>query len=64
MGLVELYEMRLRRFTDDDVAVAQFLTTQAERRLEAVGGTDEPLRRPRAYELPSDGEAPRTPRTR
>lgn len=63
-GLVELYEMRLRRFTEDDVAVAQFLTTQAERRLEVVGGTDGPRRRPRLYELPPDGRAPRTPRTR
>ncbi len=63
-GLVELYEMRLRRFAEDDVAIAEFLTTQAERRLEVVGGTDEPLRRPRVYELPPDGETPRAPRTR
>lgn len=63
-GLVELYEMRLRPFTDDDIAVAEFLTTQAERRLEAVGGADERLRRPRrVYELPDD-DAPRVPRTR
>ena len=61
-GLVELYEMRLRAFTDDDIAVAQFLTTQAERRLELVGAADEPLRRPRVYELPDD--TPRVPRTR
>ena len=33
-GLVELYEMRLRRFGEDDIAVAQFLVAQAERRLE------------------------------
>ena len=60
-GLVELYEMRLRRFTDDDVAIAQFLTTQAERRLEVVGSTDAPRQRPPVYELPPDGEASRTP---
>ncbi len=35
-GLVELYEMRLRRFGEDDIAVAQFLVAQAERRLETV----------------------------
>ena len=39
-GLVELYEMRLRRFNDDDVAVAQFLATQAERRLEAIASVE------------------------
>lgn len=63
-GLVELYKMRLRRFTDDDVAIAQFLTTQAERRLEVVGSTDAPRQRPPVYELPPDGEVPRTPGTR
>jgi GAF domain-containing protein len=64
-GLVELYEMRLRRFGEDDLAVAQFLAAQAERRLEVVGDAHEPLRRPAVYELP-DGPAsrPRTPRTR
>ncbi len=64
-GLVELYEMRLRRFNEEDVAVAQFLVTQAERRLEIVGDTDDELRRPAIYELPGDeGSRPRTPRTR
>ena len=64
-GLVELYEMRLRRFTDEDVAVAQFLVTQAERRLEIVGDTPDDRRRPAVYELPGDeGSRPRTPRTR
>jgi diguanylate cyclase (GGDEF)-like protein len=62
-GLVELYEMRLRTFSDDDIAVAEFLAVQAERRLEVVGGVDEPHRRPRVYELPGD-DAPRAPRTR
>jgi diguanylate cyclase (GGDEF)-like protein len=59
-GLVELYEMRLRRFTGDELVVAQFLTTHAERRL-AVVGTRMPLRPlPPVYELPaaSDTEEP------
>ncbi len=64
-GLVELYEMRLRRFGEDDIAVAQFLAAQAERRLEVVGDAHEPLRRPAVYELPdSPASRPRTPRTR
>jgi diguanylate cyclase (GGDEF)-like protein len=64
-GLIELYEMRHRRFGDEDIAVAQFLVAQAERRLEAVDDSDERLRRPAVYELP-DGEPsrPRTPRVR
>jgi diguanylate cyclase (GGDEF)-like protein len=62
-GLVELYEMRLRTFTDDDIAVAEFLTMHAERRLEAVDVVDEPRSRPRVYELPGD-DSPRVPRTR
>ena len=41
-GLVELYEMRLRQFTEDDVAIAVFLTTQAERRLGVVGADSAP----------------------
>jgi len=63
-GLVELYEMRLRRFTEDDVAITQFLAAQAERRLLAVGSTDAPRQRPPVYELPPGGEPPRAPRTR
>ena len=63
-GLVELYEMRLRRFGDDDIAVAQFLVTQAQRRLELVAGTDDALRRPRVYELPPGAETSPRPRTR
>jgi diguanylate cyclase (GGDEF)-like protein len=39
-GLVEVYEMRLRRFTDDDVAVARFLVEAAERRLAELGPAD------------------------
>jgi len=63
-GLVELYEMRLRRFTEDDVSVGQFLVSQAERRLEVVAANDPPRRRPPVYELPSDETAPRGPSTR
>jgi diguanylate cyclase (GGDEF)-like protein len=63
-GLVELYEMRLRRFTEDEIAIARFLTTHAERRL-AVVGTRAPLRQwPRVYELPPEARAPRGRRTR
>ena len=63
-GLIELYEMRLRRFAEDDVAVAQFLVSQAERRLETVADANDPRRRPRVYELPPGSDSPRTPRTR
>ena len=61
-GLVELYEMRLRRFSDDAIAVARFLTGQAERRLAEIGARELPSRQPPVYELPSDAE--RRPRTR
>jgi diguanylate cyclase (GGDEF)-like protein len=63
-GLVELYEMRHRRFGDDDVAVAEFLVTQAGKRLESVAGPDDPRRRPRVYELPPDDSPRRGPSTR
>ncbi|MGI8885622.1 MAG: diguanylate cyclase domain-containing protein [Gaiellaceae bacterium] len=53
-GLVELYEMRLRQFTEDDVAIAGFLTAQAQRRLDVIEPGSTPLRRPRVYELPPD----------
>jgi len=61
-GLVELYEMRLRTFGADEVAVAQLLVHQAERRLEVVGDGPIPPKGRRVYELP--GEAGRPPRTR
>ena len=74
-GLVELYEMRFRRFGEDDIAVAQFLVAQAERRLETVATSDEGKQRPPVYELPPDsgkavptayevGAAPRVTRQR
>jgi GAF domain-containing protein len=56
-GLIELYEMRLRRFGDEDIAVAQFLAAQAERRLEEVADLDDPRRRPAVYRLPGDEPA-------
>ncbi len=63
-GLIELYEMRFRRFGDDDVAVSKFLVAQAERRLEAVASDDGPKRRPQVYELPPGAGKPPRPRTR
>jgi diguanylate cyclase (GGDEF)-like protein len=63
-GLIELYEMRLRRFGEDDFAVAEFLVAQAQRRLETVAGSEDVRRRPRVYELPPDSEKPPRPRTR
>jgi diguanylate cyclase (GGDEF)-like protein len=36
-GLVEIYDMRMRRFTADDEAVAGFLVAQAGRRIETIG---------------------------
>ena len=63
-GLVELYEMRLRRFGADEIAVAQFLVAQAERKLESVAGGDDVTLRPRVYELPSEAVRSPRPRTR
>ena len=65
-GLVELYEMRHRRFNEEDIAVAQFLVAQAERRLEAVADTgDRRRRQPAVCELPEDDASrPRGPRVR
>jgi GAF domain-containing protein len=68
-GLVELYEMRHRRFGEDDVAVAEFLVTEAEKKLESVASPvpspGDSHRRPRIYELPpDDGSSRRAPRTR
>jgi len=63
-GLVELYEMRLRRFGTDEVAVARFLVSQAERKLEGVADRDEETLRPEVYELPPDAGRPPRPRTR
>ena len=48
---------------EEDVAVAECLVAQAERRLEIVGDTEDGGSRPAVYELP-DGSRPRTPRRR
>lgn len=50
-GLVELYDMRLRRFTPDDRAVAEFLVQQAARRLESFGELDGEVRRLRLFRV-------------
>jgi diguanylate cyclase (GGDEF)-like protein len=63
-GLVEVYEMRMRRFTEDDIVVARFLVGHAERRLAALGADTEPPRQPPVYKLPPPDGPPRTPRTR
>jgi diguanylate cyclase (GGDEF)-like protein len=62
-GLVELYEMRLRRFTEDDLVIARFLVAQAERRLAALGAETAPFGTQPVYELPPE-DLPRGPRTR
>jgi diguanylate cyclase (GGDEF)-like protein len=62
-GLIELYEMRHRRFNEEDIAVAKFLVTQAERRLEVVGDAEDRRDRPAVYELP-DEESSERPRPR
>lgn len=59
-GLVEVYEMRLRRFTEDDVALARFLVESAERRLSELGPDTPSGSLPPLYELPPDAQAPRT----
>ncbi|MBA3434460.1 MAG: diguanylate cyclase, partial [Actinobacteria bacterium] len=53
-GLVELYERRLRSFTESDAGIARLLATQAERRLEVVASESRTRLRPRVYELPPD----------
>ena len=37
-GLVEIYDMRMRRYTPDDEALAGFLVAQAGRRIETLRG--------------------------
>jgi diguanylate cyclase (GGDEF)-like protein len=63
-GLVELYDMRLRRFTEDDVSLAQFLVAQAERRLEEIASLETTSERPPVYELPPDADGSDGPRSR
>lgn len=63
-GLVELYEMRHRRFSEDDVSLARFLVSQAERRLEELAPTGGKRERPPIYELPPSSEEPGGTRSR
>jgi diguanylate cyclase (GGDEF)-like protein len=63
-GLIELYEMRLRRFSADDASIAEFLVTQAEKRLDVVASSEPSRAQPPVYELPPGAEPRRTPRTR
>ncbi len=44
-GLVEIYDMRLRHYDDDEQAVAAFLVGQAARRIEALGAVTVGTRR-------------------
>ena len=44
-GLVEIYDMRLRRFTTEDEALARFLVDQAGRRIESLAERSVPKRR-------------------
>ena len=52
-GLVEMYDMRLRRFTREDEAVAWFLVGQAGRRIESLGEVTDSKRRLPLFRLPS-----------
>ena len=63
-GLVELYEMRLRRFSQDELAVTRFLASHAERRLAAVGSVTALRPEHPVYELPPESGPPRGPQTR
>lgn len=51
-GLVEIYDMRLRRFGREEEAVARFLVGQAGRRIESLGGTVSSKRRLPLFRLP------------
>jgi len=55
-GLVEIYDMRLRRFTPDEESVAWFLVGQAARRIEALGETSPARRRLRQLRLRKPSE--------
>ena len=52
-GLVEIYDMRLRRFSSEDEAVAWFLVSQAGRRIESLAETAGSRRRLPLFRLPS-----------
>ncbi len=54
-GLVELYDMRLRRFADDEIAVAEFLVGQAGRKLESFGDVHGSAKHLPLFRLPPAG---------
>jgi diguanylate cyclase (GGDEF)-like protein len=51
-GLVEVYDMRLRRFAEEEIAVAEFLVGMAGRKLEAIGDATATRRRLPLFRLP------------
>ena len=53
-GLIELYDMRLRRFTREQQAVSEFLVGIAARRIEALGARPPARRLLPLYRLPED----------
>lgn len=52
-GLVEIYDQRLRRFTEQETAAAEFLVAHAGRRLEQLGDISTRRRRLPVFRLPS-----------
>lgn len=52
-GLVEAYDMRLRRFTNDELAAADFIVRQAGRRIEALGDVAVQKRKLPLFRVPS-----------
>ena len=52
-GLVEIYDMRLRRFTPEDEAVGWFLVGQAARRIESFHDVGGNKRRLPLFRVPS-----------
>jgi diguanylate cyclase (GGDEF)-like protein len=54
-GLVEVYDMRLRRFADDAAAAIEFLTALTALRLEELGALEQPRRRLPLFRLPATG---------
>lgn len=54
-GLVEIYDQRLRRFTEQEMAAGEFLVGHAGRRLEQLGDLSTKRRRLPVFRLPSIG---------
>ena len=53
-GLVEIYDMRMRRFTREEEAVSAFIVDQAGRRIESLGAVTGQKRRLPLFRLPSE----------